>query len=109
LDTDFQLGVGQAAFVAETDLKLGFAAVTSDSRCPKGEACFLAGDGVVRIWMQVNGGEQVEHDLHTARQGPKFAEQAGYRVHLVALEPLPVSGIETAAKSYVATFRATQK
>ena len=104
LDTDFQLHVGQAAIVAETGLEVGFKAVTADSRCPKGENCFSAGDGVVQIWMRIDGGEEHEQDLHTARQGPKFADYAGYRVNLVALDPTPVSGVVTAPESYLATI-----
>ncbi len=107
LDTDFQLTIGQSAVVAGTELELGFTAVTQDSRCPKGENCFSAGDGVIRIWMQVGASEKHEQDLHTARQGPKFADQAGYRVQFVALNPAPVSGVVTPPEKYVATLRVT--
>ena len=56
LDEDFQLRIGQSAVISAANMEIGFEAVTSDSRCGKGEQCVWEGDATVRIWLRIDGG-----------------------------------------------------
>lgn len=105
LDTDFQLGLGQSALIAGANLEIGFVDVISDSRCPKGEQCFSAGDAAVRIWLQESGENRHEEVLHTPKQGPRFADFSNHRIHLVDLTPDPVSGVTTPPADYRVVLR----
>jgi hypothetical protein len=107
LDVDFQLRAGESASVSETNLDIGFIAVTADSRCGKGEVCFWEGDGVVRIWLQSGGQDREERELHTASNLSDVTDYAGFRVQLVALNPASISGVVIAADDYVAVLRVT--
>jgi hypothetical protein len=105
LEIDFQLQVGQSARVSSENIAVGFTAVTSDSRCGKGEVCIWEGDATVRIWLQVNGGEKEERELHTASREPSAASFGGYSIRLVALFPPPISGRAIGPNEYVANLR----
>lgn len=105
LAIDFQLRVNQSARVSSENIAVGFTAVTSDSRCGKGEVCIWEGDATVRIWLQVNGGEKEERELHTASREPNAASFGGYSIRLVALFPPPISGRAIGPNEYVANLR----
>jgi len=105
LETDFQIRVGQSALVSSENITVGFTAVTSDSRCGKGEVCIWEGDAAVRVWLEVNGGQREERELHTASREANAANFGDYNVRLVALLPPPLSGRAIAANDYVATMR----
>jgi len=108
LEMDFQLRVGQSAHVSSENIAVGFTAVTSDSRCGKGEVCVWEGDAAVRIWMQINGGEKEERELHTGSGEPNTASFGGYSIRLVALFPPPISGRAIVPNEYVASLRLTR-
>jgi hypothetical protein len=105
LEADFQLRVGQSALVSSENIAVEFTAVTSDSRCGKGEVCIWEGDATVRIWLQVNGGIREECELHTASREPDAANFGDYSIRLVALIPPPISGRVIEANEYVAKLR----
>jgi hypothetical protein len=106
-DEEFRLSVGQSADLQGQALAISFEGVESDSRCPKGEACVWEGDAAVRV-MITSGSRSEERVLHTsAKGGPKAAGYEGWTVELVALEPPPVKGRNTAPE-YVATLRLTR-
>jgi hypothetical protein len=107
LERDFQLQVGQSAHVAEANLTVGFQAVSSDSRCARGENCVWEGDAIVRIWLQKTGGAKDEFELHTSSRGVNVAVYKGFSVRLVAVHPAPVSGVEIISANYVTTFQVT--
>jgi hypothetical protein len=107
LERDFQLQVGQSAYVAEAKLIVGFQAVSSDSRCARGENCVWEGDAIVRVWLQKTGGAKDELELHTSSRGQNVAVYKGFSVRLVAVHPAPVSGVEIIAANYVTTFQVT--
>jgi hypothetical protein len=104
LDENFQLRIGQSAVISAVDMEVGFEAVTSDSRCGKGEQCVWEGDATVRIWTQLAGGNKEENELHTESKMPSAVAFAGYTVRLVALHPIPLSGRVIAPSAYIATF-----
>lgn len=108
MENDFQLQVDQSAVVAAEHLELGFQAVTSDSRCGKGEVCIWEGDATVRVWVRRDGGAKEEHELHTGSRQPGAVAYTRYSIHLVALFPMPVTGRSISPTEYVATFRVTR-
>jgi hypothetical protein len=107
-DTNFQLRVSQSASVSGEGLEVGFQAVTSDSRCGKGEVCVWEGDAVVRIWLQLAGEAKQERELHTGSKEPNAADHAGYDVILVSLSPTPISGQSIPPTKYVAILQITR-
>jgi hypothetical protein len=108
LERNFQLQVGQSAHVAEANLTVGFDAVTSDSRCGKGEVCIWEGDATVVIWLRPVGGVKEGHELHTSTKSPNSVIYKGFSIRLVSLFPLPLSGQTPAAEHYIATFQVTR-
>ncbi len=101
----FSLKIGESARSDDGALVIGFEGVTADSRCPKGEQCFWAGDATVRVWTQQSGGPRQTHELHTARPAPgagNAPEVAGLR--LVRLDPTPITGKSIVAGDYRATL-----
>ena len=108
LDQDFQLRIGEAAKIQSEKLVIGFEAVNGDSRCGKGEQCFLEGDAVVRVWLQKGDGVKDVHELHTETRMPAAAVSTVYTIRLVNLHPVPLSGRTIAPDKYLATFRVVQ-
>lgn len=86
---------------ARGDMRVGFDAVLSDSRCPKGERCITAGEATVRVWLQWSGGLREPRVL---RLDPSSARGADANVQLLALDPYPVSGRTTAPGDYSAVL-----
>ncbi|MBB4842456.1 hypothetical protein HNP55_000971 [Paucibacter oligotrophus] len=102
VDTAFQLPLGASAQLRGSHLRLGFDAVLSDSRCPKGEQCVWAGEAVVRIWLQRASAGRQSLDLRL----PPHAEPGSpsQALRLIRLEPAPVAGKTFAQADYVATL-----
>jgi hypothetical protein len=105
LNEDFQLRIGQSAQVSDAEMKIGFQAVTSDSRCAKGETCITEGDAIVRIWLEDSGGTREERDLHTGSQMARATDFANFSIGLVALHPERISGRNVEPEQYLATLR----
>lgn len=82
-------------------MRVGFEAVLSDSRCPKGERCITAGEATVRVWLQSGGGPRIPRVL---RLDPSGAKATDADVQLLRLDPYPVSGRATAASDYSAVI-----
>lgn len=104
---NFTLRPGEVATLG--DLRVGLEAVTSDSRCPKGERCITAGDAAVRVWLQHGGAPRVIRELRLVAAGAQTASAhtaggPGHEVQLLALEPYPVSARPIAAADYAATL-----
>lgn len=89
---NFSLRAGESAQVRGEALRVGFEGVTADSRCPKGEQCFWAGDAIARIWTQKGAGRREMHELHTALGAAQAVHVLGHELRLVRLDPYPVSG-----------------
>jgi hypothetical protein len=107
LEERFPLGVGQSTVVDGAALEIGFQAVTSDSRCPKGELCIWEGDATVCIWVQPAAGTKEEIVLHTSSQGPSVTDSGNWSIHLVALNPHPITGRSILQADYVVTLQVT--
>ena len=93
---------------ANEDLKVRFAAVVGDSRCPSDVTCIWEGDAEIEV-VVTRGDEQRSLALHTHGGAgyPSRAAAFGCALELQKLEPYPVSTREIAADDYVATLQLT--
>lgn len=93
----------------DTDLRVTFAQVVEDSRCPASVVCVWQGNGAVRLDITTAGGRQ-SVTLNTAG-GTTFPTQAsagGYTFTLVALDPKRLTPDPVPAQQYQATIRVTR-
>jgi hypothetical protein len=94
------LRAGESALTVDSQLRIGFDTVISDSRCPKAVQCVWSGDAIARIWIQRGAGPKEFHELHSAAGRPNSAGG----VRLIGLEPYPVAGTSIAKNDYVLTL-----
>jgi hypothetical protein len=99
-----QLKVGESAPVEAASVLIGFEAVPSDSRCPRGEACIWEGDATVQIWVQRADGTKEQRELHTAARKPHAVGYPGFSIRLVSLTPFPFSGRAISPADYRVTL-----
>lgn len=102
-DRPFTLAVGGTAVRASPALRVGFDRVLSDSRCPQGEQCIVAGDAAVRVWWQVGNQPRQSQVLHTTPT-PGAPRIQGLTLTLAALAPPQVSGRTIDPATYRATL-----
>ena len=107
LNKEFDVKVGQEVTVEGEGLKIGFASVGEDSRCPEGVNCIWAGNGKVVVKLQ-KGKSTASVDLNTG-VNPKRHSYMGYEVTLVALRPHPKVNTTIAAKDYIATLMVSKR
>ena len=108
VDEAFQLGLEEAVAVAGRPLRLGLADVMSDSRCPKGEQCVMAGEVRVQVWLQQGSSPRQTLELvqRPGRPGaPAPWPEAGVEIRLIDVQPGPVSGRTPARGDYRATLQ----
>jgi hypothetical protein len=79
--------VGKRVTFDDGRFVLGFEAVDADSRCPADAICVWQGDAEARFRLTADG-RRAGTTLHTSGE-PKSIEYAGYRIHLVNVEPYP--------------------
>lgn len=103
--TAFTLRVGEQALSRDKRLVIGFEAVLSDSRCPKGEQCIVAGDATVRIWSQNGSGPRETRDLRAAVGVGQSAPVQGQELRLLRLDPVPVTGRVIDQGAYFVTLQ----
>ena len=100
---EFTLKLGQTIRVKDEGLKVKFASVVEDSRCPKGEQCIRQGSAKIRVEVAGGGGEPVTLELDT-EPGRQEAAHLNYAVTLVALNPYPTVNRQAAPEDYQATL-----
>jgi len=107
-DSTFVLEVGGSNQV-DTNLKVSFAQVVEDSRCPASVVCVWQGNGAVRLDIMTGGGAQ-SVTLNTAGGAafPREASVAGYTFTLVELAPQRSTPDPVPAQQYRATIRVTR-
>jgi len=107
LDQTFTLSPGGAAVVEGENLQGGFDQVLSDSRCPTGAQCIVAGEATVRIWLvkAPRGRENVELKTTTSASQATYDT---YRVSLVTVTPSPEVGRTIQPSDYVVTMLVTR-
>lgn len=102
-DRPFTLAVGGTALLASRAVRVGFDRVLSDSRCPQGEQCIVAGDAVVQVWWQVGTQPRQWQALHTMPTAGTPPIQ-GLTLTLAALAPPQVTGRTIDPAAYRATL-----
>jgi hypothetical protein len=92
LNEAFTLSGGQEGLIASEKLRLRFADVLEDSRCPTQVECFWTGQARIALSVQPegNGSTNVEFNTNPAPgQTVKVATVGQYRIELQSLDPYP--------------------
>ena len=102
-DARITLAPGETTRAAGGRLHVVFEDVVSDSRCPTGEQCIVAGfaEIAVRIGTDTPGDS---YRLYTEGKEPRAVVHAGQVVTLVDLAPYPKGSRAIAKAEYRATF-----
>ena len=104
---EFRVRVGRVVTFGRENLRLRFASVAEDSRCPVDVTCVWAGNAEVLVEVGAKGGRGarvLRLNTNASRQGAGEGEFRQYRVKLVGLSPQPRSGRKIAAREYTATL-----
>ena len=104
LNQSFTLKVGTSTSVDGEGIQVGFDSVISDSRCPKGAQCIVAGDATIRVWLDRTGQARETRELKTAPPDAAQTVINSYRVTLSALTPEPTLDGTPRASDYVASL-----
>lgn len=102
---EFKVKVGQAVTLEGAGLRLKFAGVEEDSRCPVGVACVWAGNAEVLLEVGARGAKRTLK-LNTNESTRKAGEgrYRRYTVKLLELNPRPSPERKIAAGEYRATL-----
>jgi hypothetical protein len=104
-----EVRAGREVTVGAHKLKLRFAAVLEDSRCPEGVQCVWAGNARVRLELSgARGRPAATITLNTTTE-PREITYANYTIKLTNLAPRPVRDRAPQARDYVATFVVSKK
>ena len=105
LGQEFNLRIGQQAAVGAEGVRVRFASVVNDSRCPVDATCVWAGNAEVLIEAVANGSSAgLKLNTHGGANLPKEGRHQRYSVVLVALGPQPRRDSGIKATDYVATL-----
>jgi hypothetical protein len=104
LNQSFTLKVGTSTSVDGEGIQVGFETVVSDSRCPKGAQCIVAGDATIRVWLARGSQARETRELKTAPPNATQAVIDPYRLTLSALTPEPTIDGTPRPSDYVATL-----
>ena len=104
---EFKVRVGRAVTFKRESLRLKFASVENDSRCPKDVTCVWAGNAEVLIEVSTTGARgkrTLRLNTNASRQSAGEGRYRRYTVKLVGLSPYPRSGHKIEAGEYTATL-----
>jgi hypothetical protein len=99
LGEQFDIRVGETAYIADTRLSIRVNGVPEDSRCPRDAVCVWAGNARVSLTMR-DGSNADGVDLNSTLD-PRAVSRWGYTVQLVEVQPLPTAGQPIPAQEYV--------
>lgn len=107
-DATIVVGFGTSNQVS-SDLRVSFAQLLGDSRCPASVVCVWQGNAAIRLDI-TTGGRTQSATLNTAggTAYPHEATVAGYTFTLVELAPHPQTPDPIPAQQYRATIRVTR-
>lgn len=107
-DATVTLQVGNSTQV-NNDVRVSFAAVVEDSRCPASVVCAWAGNGGIRLDITTSGGVQsVKLNTVGGNGFPREASVAGYTFTLMELNPQRQTPDPIPTSQYRATIRVTR-
>lgn len=101
---ELELAAGEERPVPGSLLRIGFAGVGEDSRCPTGVTCVWEGNAAVELGLTVGTGPTRLHVLGTAVE-PRSVVVGDLRVSLLAVTPYPREGVTIAPEEYRARLR----
>jgi serpin B len=102
LNEEFELNVGESAYIPGADFTLRFVGVAQDSRCPADVECVQAGDATILVDISQDGRLITSEVLSLASNEIPMVE--GYGVRFVSLAPAPVSTQTIQESGYTATL-----
>ena len=108
LNQEFEVKVGERVSIKKEGLKITFASVAEDSRCPEGVTCVWAGNAKIVLRLSKSGRRAATMRLNTGLE-PKQDDYRGYDVKLVSLNPYPKEGVGNKKRKYVATLIVSRK
>ena len=106
LGEEFNLRVGETAYIADTRLSIRLNAVPEDSRCPRDVVCVWAGNA--RVSLSLRDFSNVDAVDVNSTIEPRTVTRWGYTVQLVDVQPVPISGQPIAAQDYVVRLVVTR-
>jgi hypothetical protein len=99
LGEQFDVRVGETAYIADTRFAVRVNAVPEDSRCPRDAVCVWAGNARVALTLREEA-EAEDADVNSTLE-PHGATRWGYKTELVEVRPLPAAGERIPAQEYV--------
>jgi hypothetical protein len=102
----FKLRAGQQVTLKGKSLRIKFAAVEEDSRCPADVKCVWAGNAAVRLDVRTNRRDGKSLTLNTSDRSSSGdeARYEGYKFKLMDLSPYPQSDRKIMPGDYVVTL-----
>jgi hypothetical protein len=82
-------------------LRISFAELIEDSRCPKGTTCVWAGEGKIKIGVKKAGSNETFVELSTMN-GRNTVAFGPYQISLIDLKPRPAANVRIDRRSYTA-------
>lgn len=92
LNEPLTLSGGQDGLIPSENLRLRFAAVLEDSRCPTQVECFWTGQARIAVTVQPAGGDSTTVEFNTnpaPGQTVKVVDVGQYSIELLSLDPYP--------------------
>ena len=102
--TDMTLRMGEEKAVGGSVVKIVFARVVEDSRCPIDVVCVWEGNAEVELGIRAGMGPTFPLQLNTALQ-PQAAEWSGVLVTLLEVQPAPRAAVPTRPEDYTVKIR----
>ena len=99
----FTLARGEVRPIAGTGLRIQFAGVSGDSRCPADAVCIQGGDAIVVIRV-ADGAALHVYELHTGDSQRASIRHDEATIELVELQPYPFSSRTIEPDDYEATL-----
>ena len=109
LGAESQLQIGQTAVLQNEELEIQFWNLPEDSRCASDVICVWEGQARIILRVGKTGEEKQEVEV-TSRAGYADLARSGfgdYTIHLIAVDPYPVSTQPIALEDYVITLVVT--
>lgn len=100
------LQVGQQTTVSS--LKVTFAGVSADSRCPLDAICITAGDATLQFDLSANG-RTARYALQVERPDKRQTTHEGFAIEVQTLEPRPSTGRTIQQDEYRATVKVSRQ
>lgn len=106
LGEEFDVRIGDTAYITDTDLSVRVDGVPEDSRCPSDVTCVWAGNA--RVWLTIRDGSRRDSTGVNSTLEPHAATRFGYTVQLIDVRPPRVSGQEVRASDYIVRLVVTR-